>query len=205
MNAPFFYEKRMKLDLFKQQAPLLTALLLTLLLQCAASYLPLSYDRQAILDGEFWRLITGGWIHHNFWHSLMNMAALVLIWPLLPLPTTAWRSLALLAVLVTGVDLCLLSLPETLYYWGLSGAIHGLFAFAAMCRIPYSAWQGGLWLSALGIKLASDLLRSDSFTSDLIGTRVHVESHLFGSILGMLLAASLILLRTLRFKKTRAR
>lgn len=167
--------------------PVLIVCLLVSLSQIFADRFSLAYDRNAILQGEWWRLLTGGWLHHNLNHLLMNLAAWVAIWLLLPQRLQGITGIGLFSLLILLVDILIfLLLPGTHYYWGLSGALHGLFALAAIELVSERDQQGWWWLLGLAGKLAWDLCRSDSVTAELIGTRVHTESHLLGTLCGIL-------------------
>lgn len=167
---------------------LLACILITLLGQLLMPSLPLAYERAAIADGQIWRLLTGGWLHHNLPHMAMNLLALLLIWDNLPATLSVRLRPYLLAFLVLCVDIGIwLFVPSTEYYWGLSGALHGLFAFGAICWLPERPHLTLLWLAGLAGKLAWDSWRTDTTTADLIGTAVHIPSHLLGSGAGVLL------------------
>src|SRR5690606_7331879 len=77
-------------------------ILLMAALQAAGLAHSLRYDRQAILDGEVWRLLSGNLVHLGWSHLWLNAFGLLLVWllfgPLLPssvwLLQAAWASLA---------------------------------------------------------------------------------------------------------------
>ncbi len=172
--------------LFFRYIPLLLAWAITFGLQLLSLQLPLAYERHAILDGDWWRLVTGGWLHHNMAHLLMNLAALSLIWVLISRYRTQWCCLLLLGSQVLLADVALLVLsPGTEYYWGLSAALHGLFALTAIDLIWHRDTQGWWWLLGLLGKLVWDTFHADSWTSELIATRVHYQSHWFGAMSGV--------------------
>lgn len=166
----------------------LVTLALPCILQTAALFFPLAYERHAILAGQWWLLLTGGWLHHNLPHLLLNQAALALLWLWGADLVSGWRLLFVLIALVTAVDLELLLFdPATLRYWGLSAALHGLFAYMtikALCQAERSAL---IWAAMLILKLWFDYHRVDQYTAHLIGTRVHTFSHLLGAVSGALI------------------
>lgn len=170
------------------------AILITLASQYLAPWLPLAYAREAIITGEWWRLFSGGWLHHNLAHMGMNLAAMCLIYYLFKPVLSGWYWLWVTMLEVLLVNLCLLLfMPSTLNYWGLSGALHGLFVFCCI-----RSWQRGeacakWWFIGLGGKLLFDLTRQDEATAHMIGIRVHVESHLWGTLTGIGLAVFVIL------------
>lgn len=57
----------------------------------------------------------------------------------------------LLSLLVALVDAAIwLWVPQTIHYWGLSGALHGLFAIAACLQWLTQKRQAVLWLAGIG-------------------------------------------------------
>jgi rhomboid family GlyGly-CTERM serine protease len=89
-------------------------------------------DRQAIVDGELWRLITGHWVHSDGEHLAWNVAGLLVLgWLFEPLLRT--RLLAVLLAGTVGVDLAVwYALPDLERYCGLSGLLNTLLA-AGLC------------------------------------------------------------------------
>ncbi len=173
--------------------PVILVALLAMLSQATADFIPIAYQRDAVLHGEWWRLISGGWLHHNFNHLAMNIVAWAFIWQLMPQRLAGVSGVLLLGLEVIFVDISLFLLsPGTEYYWGLSGALHGVFAISAIMLIKEQDRQGWWWLLGLLIKLGWDLCRTDAVTSELIGTRVHVESHIMGAVTGLVVGLILV-------------
>jgi len=84
------------------------------------------FDRVAIAGGDWWRLITGHWVHSDLTHACWDIAALLALGALFE-EKLQWRlPLALLAG-TAGVDLWLWWAEPTLsYYCGLSGILNSL-------------------------------------------------------------------------------
>lgn len=149
----------------------------------------LSFERNLIAQGEGWRIITGNLAHTNLWHLLLNLSGLAVLYSLFQEYLTAWRLPVLLLLLGTAVGLgiwwwC----PQTQWYMGLSGLLHGLFVWGAMQDIRYRRYSGWLMLLGIVIKLGLDFYSAgESPVAVLIGARVHIESHLLGSVAGLLL------------------
>ncbi|TXZ85806.1 rhombosortase, partial [Vibrio cholerae] len=81
-------------------------------------------------------------------------------------------------------------------YVGLSGTLHGLFAYYALNEALNG--RRSSWLLVLGVigKVAWELwFGASASTAELIGARVATEAHLAGLISGLLLSVMLFSLR----------
>lgn len=147
------------------------------------------WHRQLILDGQWWRILSGNFTHTNFVHLGMNLAALWVISFIFK--PSARMLLLLLTTLSLAVGL-LNFLSDITSYVGLSGVLHGLFTSLALKE----ALDGrkSSWLLVLGViaKVTWELtMGASQSTSELIQARIAVESHLFGVIGGIVFALSL--------------
>ncbi|AOY99299.1 rhombosortase [Cupriavidus sp. USMAHM13] len=98
------------------------------------------YLRDAVLTGEWWRLVTAMWVHLGWRHWLADTLAAA---GLLLLGGVAARTRALLAVLAAcglAAQAALLRLPEVAWYGGLSGALHGLAAWTGLRLLQRPGW-----------------------------------------------------------------
>lgn len=144
----------------------------------------LSYDRAAFASGQWWRLLSGNFLHLGFHHLMLNLlglVALVLLCPQ-PLPLREWlRRLVCLSIGVTA-GLNLLA-PQWSNYVGLSGVVHGLFVLGlvpqalrrdriAIACLLYLAGKLG-WEWVMGVPVSDE---------QAIGGRVVLEAHLFGTL-----------------------
>lgn len=167
----------------------ITLSLTSLLLFFTVPNLQLSFDRPLIAGGEGWRIITGNLAHTNLWHLLLNLGGLAILYSLFRdyLGGACLPLLMLLLWLAVGLGIwwwC----PQTQWYMGLSGLLHGLFVWGAMQDIRYRRYSGWLMLAGIVIKLGLDFYSAgESPVSALIGARVHIESHFIGSAAGLLL------------------
>ena len=138
--------------------------------------------RAAIADGEFWRLLTSGFLHRGLFHLLMNMFALYLLGGMLEPAIGRWRFAAIYFVsMLAGAFGALLLHPggETV---GASGAIFGLFgaAFLLMRARGINPMETGL-----GAVIALNLVITFLIPGISIG------GHLGGLAGGGLVAAAL--------------
>lgn len=164
----------------------------------------LRFDREAILHGEVWRLVTAHFAHLGWSHLAMNLAGLALIWLLFHRVYTTRQWLAALAVSMLGVGAGVLAfLPAVHWYVGLSGVLHGLFVAGALASLAAGYRAELLLLGLLVVKLAWEQVHGALPGSEgFAGGTVLVESHLFGAIAGLFAAAVLLAYRR-RSGKTR--
>lgn len=163
---------------------------IALLLQWAGpgATLALRYQRDAILNGEVWRLLTGQLVHLGWAHLLLNLVALALVTALFGqmfrLRDWAW----MYAGAFLGTSLGLLAFnPDLHWYVGLSGALHGLFAAATLISLRRGERGAWLLLAALLVKLGwEQLAGSVPGSAAWIGGAVVTDAHLYGAMGGAL-------------------
>ena len=143
-------------------------------------------SRAAVADGEYWRLVTSGFLHAGFLHLLFNMLSLWILGSLLE-PAVGRLRFALIyfVSLLCGSFGALLLQPDGLTV-GASGAIFGLMAAAAI----YARNRGlSLMESGLGVWIVLNLVITFTFPNISIG------GHIGGLIGGGLAALVLFDLR----------
>ena len=156
----------------------------------------LVFDRSAIAGGEWWRLLSGHWVHSDGRHALWDIAALALVGGLVE--SSGRRRLALAAGIGSLSVAAALwwQLPELERYCGLSGMLNSLFVIALA-----DLWQRGRQLVVLaaalllGAKLLAELVAGQSVLIDLLWPGVPL-AHLAGLLGGLAFLAgeSLLLL-----------
>jgi rhomboid family GlyGly-CTERM serine protease len=150
------------------------------------------YDRHAIEAGEYWRLVTGHFVHLGFGHLWPNVAALAIVGLLFEdvfRNADWWR---LCAASAAAIDLGLYVLdPEVAWYVGLSGVLHGLVAAGALALIVRRQTLGALLAIGLTGKIVFEQIAGPvPFTATSVGGPVVVAAHLYGSIGGVLMQAA---------------
>ena len=163
----------------------LMALLLLIALGGEPVRVALRYDAAAIAAGEWWRLLSGNFVHLGWWHLALNemgLLVLVLLCPE-PLPWSVWvRRLLLLGV---GMSLGLYwFVPGTHWYVGMSGVIHGLFLLGLVRPVLHDRdlIAAGCIAYLVG-KIAWELYSGVPVSDEqAIGGKVLVESHLYGTL-----------------------
>jgi len=161
----------------------------------------LEYRRNAILEGEVWRALSGHLMHLGWTHTLLNLLGLVLISrifrPVWPGFSLLW---AVLALSILSSIFLLLSAPQLLYYVGLSGVLHGLMAQAL---IRDDSFPRGLRVLVLLGLIAKVIWEQSGFydgaaMAGLINGPVAVQAHLAGLVAGFCWTASQVFFTSLR-------
>jgi rhomboid family GlyGly-CTERM serine protease len=152
------------------------------------------YQREDILLGQWWRLVSGHFVHLNWKHLILNNAGLVVIWMLYRriVSQRAWWLLALGSIIVIDIGLLVIH-PDIKWYVGLSGILHGLFAGGAIMNFYLFGKKGSLFLVLLIVKLVWEQFSGPlPGSAELSGGRVITEAHLYGAIGGSLTMLLLI-------------
>jgi membrane associated rhomboid family serine protease len=132
---------------------------------------------------EYWRLITGGFLHDGLFHILVNMLSLYWVGMVLE-PAIGHVNFAAvyLASLLAGSFGALLFQPG-IPTVGASGAIFGIFG----CLIVVAYHRGiPIWQSGLGFVLVINLLFSVTFSGISIG------GHLGGLVAGLICGEAIV-------------
>jgi rhomboid family GlyGly-CTERM serine protease len=144
----------------------------------------LRFDRSALEAGQWWRVFTAHVVHLGATHTLMNLAGFGLVVVLFrhDLRIREWIGGGLAAAAAIGIGLYTLS-PETVWYVGLSGVLHGWFALGALRVTETQRGFGLLLVGAIIVKLAYEQARgANPATLALHIGPVVVDAHLYGAI-----------------------
>ena len=119
----------------------------------------LVFDRAAIGAGEWWRVVTGSWVHLSTAHLLYDALAVLIAGWLLERDGAPLRSIVLAAASAVGVGV-LIGMPEITRYAGLSGIAYALVSYLALSGLG----ERGTWrrlcvttLLVLAAKLSFEL------------------------------------------------
>lgn len=155
-----------------------------------AARVALRYERLAILDGEYWRLLTGHLVHLGWAHLLLNLAGLAAVSALFAAELTPLRWAIVLLAAVLAIDAgFLLLLPGLAWYVGFSGVLHGLFAAGAVRGCLQGRPDAWLLAGLLVAKLAWEgLIGPLPLTEGAAGGPVVEQAHLYGAAGGVLAA-----------------
>ena len=175
----------------------LSALLVLLYLAGDRVELALRYQRQEVLQGEWWRLLTAHLVHGSLRHLVLNIAGLYLVASLLRKDFSRSEWMAVVAAVCTAIGSGFIWLnPDLQWYVGLSGVLHGCLAAGAVVW-----WRSERPLLAaaltalLLVKLSWEQLHG---ALPLAGALpVIVDAHLYGAIGGALAALAIIARRSI--------
>ena len=158
-----------------------------ILLQLISTYVyPLLYLRQNVTQGEVWRLLTGGLVHSNLDHLLMNIAAILLLQLFVITSFSSIRFLLRSLYLIIGINIAIYYfIPHALYYLGFSGALYGVYLWYS-----FDEWQTNKLplIFCLGLigKILLDMNSMNFIPNEIIKVPVFWPAHLLGIVLAML-------------------
>jgi rhomboid family GlyGly-CTERM serine protease len=171
-----------------------------LLACCAALLLPvlggeplrdaLEYDRAAIAQGQWWRLVSAHFVHLDAEHAALNTLGLVLMWALFARDYSPlrWAAIYLTAALAISAGLWWLD-PQIAWYVGASGALHGVMTAGTLAHLRRHDLDG--WILAVFI-VAKLCYEQYAGSMPFAGTaNTVVDAHLYGAVGGLVLATML--------------
>ena len=171
-------------------APLLVVIVsIVMALTEPASSNLFAYDRNQLNNFQWWRLITGHFLHTNIPHLLLNTAGLALLWALHGHYYRTPHYLIQFLVLCLGTSIGLYYFDQNMqWYVGLSGVLHGLFVIGAYFDIKHSFKSGWLMLIGVWLKVIHEqIFGASEEVAELIAANVAVDAHLFGTITGSII------------------
>lgn len=107
---------------------------------------PDDFSPAGVAAGEWYRLITSGFLHVNILHLAMNMFVLYIIGTQLEVAMGRWKYLGLYMTALLAGALAVVAITPTTPTVGASGAIYGLFgvAFIYQRSLGIDPWRSGL-------------------------------------------------------------
>jgi len=192
--------------IFKHNFPLLLisfSLLLAVFGENATKYF--MYDRNAISNGEYWRIFTAHFVHLGWEHLFMNLLALNINWFLIREFVTISILYLLVLLSTIGISIFLyLFMQELQWYVGLSGVLHSLLVYGAVVGIDKGKKEFILLLILILFKIIYEQFYG-SMNMDIFNGNVVVNSHLYGVSIGITCALFFIIFKRYYAKKKRSR
>ena len=139
-----------------------------------------AFYKPFVLAGEYWRLLTAGFVHVDMWHLAMNMMALFSLGKIFePLLGVRRYLLILIPSIIVG-SLFVLSSPENSFVVGISGGIYGLLAAYVTLILRTGGWRMPPVRAALVNMLFINLLLN-------FLPNISVHAHLGGFVTGLIM------------------
>ncbi|MGL5290754.1 MAG: rhombosortase [Vibrionaceae bacterium] len=161
---------------------------LVMLAQLPALHAWLAWDKSLILQGEWWRLLTGNLTHTNFTHALINLGALALLLILFA-PSSGNRAIMyLFLLLMFSIGLATLA-SSLVWYAGLSGVLHGFFVWCVLRAFWPQKLLASLSVFGLLCKLFIEYQQDNSYITELIAAKIAYQTHWLGAVFGLLFFA----------------
>jgi len=171
----------------------ITALLITLQAFGENAITLFRYESNVTESGEWWRLLSGHFIHLSWMHLTLNLAGLWIlhfIFNRIRSPITGLISIIILAVGISS-GLLIFS-PNIGWYVGFSGILHGLIVIGALASFQYEPRTMVLLLAGVSLKLLWEQFFADANAMEsTIGGAVIYDAHLYGAITGVLIAIAI--------------
>ena len=160
-------------------------------------------ERSWLDESAYYQLFTGHFLHTNFIHILFNLLGLVLLWALHGDDYDTLTYLGKFILTCFLLSLCLyLFAPDITWYVGLSGAIHGVFAWGCIRDLENKLLSGWLLLVGLVLKVGNEQINgAGSLMPELIDANVATDSHLYGAIIGLAIGLISFLRRRIALTK----
>jgi rhomboid family GlyGly-CTERM serine protease len=169
-------------------AALVAVLGLLLQLDGDAARAGLAWDRPALEGGEYWRLLSGHFVHLGWSHLALNLAGLGLVTWITGSAYSPLRWLVIAILTIATIDAGFWFLYADLdWYVGLSGLLHGLLIAGLVAGVRRRDREamvlGVLVIAKLGWEQIVGPLPGSESTS---GGAVIIDAHLYGAIGGLL-------------------
>ncbi|MDP2570953.1 rhombosortase [Vibrio penaeicida] len=170
--------------------PVVTVFLIAMVIAEYPAFQPwLPWNADLILNGQWWRIVTGNLTHTNLNHLMLNAASFAVI-AFFFRYTASWLSLLIVVPLISiliGIGL----LASDMYqYAGFSGVLHGIFAFYAITETIQGRKYSSLLILGILIKVGWETWVGPSAdTEALIEAKVATEAHIAGTIIGLILGS----------------
>ncbi|MCP3689849.1 MAG: rhombosortase [Gammaproteobacteria bacterium] len=148
------------------------------------------YQSDWLESAEYWRVITTHWAHINWIHFLLNASGLILCLTIAAPEWSIKRWLIYQLVFALGISLLFgLFNPELLWYLGYSGILYGILLLAALDLYRRDRLIALLLGFAVLLKITLEQTSEINFSSsDIIGSPVIVDAHLYGVLIAIFIA-----------------
>jgi rhomboid family GlyGly-CTERM serine protease len=147
----------------------------------------MSFDREALRQGEAWRALSAHFVHLDLRHALANALGLLVSWTLFARDYAPWRwaTIYLGAAVAVSAGIWFFS-PEVEWYVGASGALHGVLAAGTLAHWRRGRHRDALFLTVLIVAKIAYEQRVGALPFAGAADTI-VDAHLYGALGGLLL------------------
>jgi rhomboid family GlyGly-CTERM serine protease len=148
----------------------------------------LAWERDGLVAGQAWRLLSGHFVHLGWTHLLLNLAGLSLVAWLVgaAFGWLRWLFIGLVSILTIDVGFWFFS-PELDWYVGLSGLLHGVLLAGLWPGLRHSDREALVLTVFVVLKLLWEQVVGPLPGSEATsGDTVIVDAHLYGALGGLL-------------------
>ncbi len=149
----------------------------------------LRYERDLLRSGEWWRLLSGHFVHLSWAHLSLNLAGFWLIAFLYGQRIKPIYLLATIFLIALGISIGLLIFsPGVDWYVGLSGVLHGLIIIGALKNLSAEPWPSTFILVGIFSKIIwEQLYAKENAMEHIIGGNIIYDAHFYGAIAGTII------------------
>lgn len=183
---------------------LLISLLISLFPNFSTAYL--RYERNGIIDGELWRLLSAHLVHAGWEHLWLNIFALIIIWVMFGnfLSTSLWWLFTLLSGLYISISFFIF-MNQLEWYVGLSGVLHSMMVFGSIAGLIHKRKEFILLLIFILAKVLFEQFYGSYFPDVMMPDGVViVNAHMYGVVSGTIVGVVLWVLGRQRLIKHQA-
>ena len=146
----------------------------------------LRYERDLLSSAEWWRLLSGHFVHLSWAHLSLNVVGFWLIAFLYGQKVNPVCLLSIIFLIALSISIGLLVFtPEVNWYVGFSGVLHGLIIIGALKNFSDEPWPSGLILIGVFSKIIwEQLYAEENAMKHIIGGNVIYDAHFYGAISG---------------------
>ena len=148
----------------------------------------LRWERSAVAAGEFYRLLSGHFVHLGVGHTLLNAFGLGLVWLLVGGAFSMLGWIVALGIVIAVIDLGFwFWMPSLGWYVGLSGVLHGLLVAGLIGSLRVRRRESLILGAVIAAKLGYETFVGPlPGSAEAAGGAVIVEAHLYGAVGGLL-------------------
>lgn len=129
----------------------------------------LIFDRTAVADGQWWRLLSSSFVHLSPSHLLLNLLAMMIVLAWAPRALLGEALLLFLLVSMASGLFIGAAMPDMPYFGGLSGVVTAMFVYANLLALHDRKyrWLHASIIGAVALKTSCELLFDASLLDSL--------------------------------------